>query len=397
MRGKAFAGRSSRSMRRHAVGAGRGGRRELSGVVGARQRRWAAGPVVAAAALLLSGCALSLQSLPKVSSLSASTYPIYAEFANVLNLPVEAQVREGAEVVGQVGSISTSNYQADLTLDIKRSVRLLVGTTAQVRFDDPLGDEYVLLQEPPAGEELSLRFLAPRGRIPEESTSTAPSVEDTFGALSLVLNGGGINQLQTIIGQLNNTFNGNQTPIHSFLTTIDNGVSSLAGGRVAIDNALASISGLSNKLNGGGGTIATGISTITPAIAVLAGETQQISGLLTQLTNLGTIGTQVAQESGQNSVDDVDDLLPVVQQLNAVSAQLGPDLDALARFEAETPKIAPGDYLQVNAIVNVLLPPGGFEPTPLGSAQTTADTTPQSSHPLEGGAAVSDLLADSLW
>jgi phospholipid/cholesterol/gamma-HCH transport system substrate-binding protein len=354
-----------------------------------------------AGALTLSGCAISLQSLPKVSGLDAATYPIYAAFANVLNLPQEAQVRVGAQVVGQVGSITTRDFQADLTLDIEKSVRLPVGTIAQVRFDDPLGDEYILLEAPstpsPRTTDEARQFLAPGAHIPDSSTSTAPSVEDTFGALSLVLNGGGINQLQTIIGQLNDTFNGNQTPIRSFLTTIDDGVSSLSGGRAAIDGALTSISNLSTKLNAGAPTIANGISTIAPAIGVLASENQQISGLLTQLSNLGAVGTQIAQQSGQNAVNDAEDLLPVVQQLNSVSAQLTPDLKALASFEAETPKIAPGDYLQVNAIVNVLLPAGGFEPTPLDSDVTDTRVAPRSgSAPLEGGQAVSGLLAASL-
>ena len=63
---------------------------------------------------------------------------------------------------------------------------------------------------------------------------------------------------------------------------------------------------------------------------MLASENRQISGLLTQLSNLGAVGTQVAQQSGQNAVDDAKDLLPVVQQLESVSAQLAPDLSALA-------------------------------------------------------------------
>ena len=381
-----------------------------------RTRRWARRslgvvPVLVGAAVL-SSCAISLQSLPKVSGLDAASYPIYASFANVLNLPSEAQVRVGAQVVGQVGSIATKDFEANLTLDIKTSVRLPVGTTAQVRFDDPLGDEYILLQAPsspstpanpssPGGPSAKTtdarRFLAPGAHIPASSTSTAPSVEDTFGALSLVLNGGGINQLQTIIGQLNDTFNGNQTPIRSFLTTIDDGVSSLSGGRAAIDDALTSISNLSTKLNAGAPTIANGISTIAPAIGVLASENQQISGLLSHLSTIGVAGTQIAQQSGQFAVDDANDLLPVVQQLNSVAAQLAPDLNALASFEAETPKIAPGDYLQVNAIVNVLLPPGGFEPTPLDAAVADTRTPTRSgSQPLAGGQAVSDLLAASL-
>jgi phospholipid/cholesterol/gamma-HCH transport system substrate-binding protein len=363
-------------------------------------RRLTGSALCGAAALTLSSCALSLQSVPKVSGSNGPTYPVYATFSNVLNLPDDAQVRAGAQVVGEIGAISTHDYQADLTLDINRSVRLPVGTTAQVRFDDPLGDEYILLQAPttssPAAGEVNRAFLAPGAHIPESATSTAPSVEDTFGALSLVLNGGGINQLQTIIDQLNKTFGGNQTPIRSFLTTIDNGVSSLSGGKVAIDNALTSIANLTDKLNGGRTTIATGIGTIAPAVGVLASENKQISGLLDNLSSLGAAGVQIAQQSGQNAVTDTDDLLPVIQQLNSVSAQLGPDLSVLAKFEAETPKIAPGDYLQVDAIVNVLLPAGGFEPTPLGPALSADTRTSSTSQPAQGSPAVSDLLAASL-
>jgi len=352
-----------------------------------------------ASVILLSSCALSLQSLPKVSGLSGPTYVIHAVFANVLNLPDDAQVRVGAEVVGEVADISTSNFQADLTLDIKKSVRLLSGTTAQVRFDNPLGDEYVMLSEPvsPSAGIVTSQYIAPGSLIAEADTSTAPSVEDTFGALSLVLNGGGLNQLQTIIHELNNTFNGNQPQIRSFLTTIDQGVSSLAGGRTSIDNALSSISNLSHKLNGGRQTIANGINALAPAIGVLASENGQISDLLTELSDLGAIGTRVAQQSGQDSVNDVKALLPVVQQLESVSSRLGPDLSNLALFEAETPKIAPGDYLQVNVIANVLLPTGGFEPTTFGPTSRAIPPSTAGSQLGGGGSqAVTVLLEDGL-
>ena len=360
-------------------------------------RKWASSLLATAVVVLLGGCALSLQSLPKISNVGAGTYSLHAVFANVLNLPDDAQVRNGAEVIGQVGNISTKNFEADLTLDIKKGVHIPIGTTAQIRFDNPLGDEFVALEAPTSivtGTPVAQQspYLAPGSLIPESLTSTAPTVEDTFGALSLVLNGGGINQLQTIIHELNNTFNGNQPQIRSFLTTIDRGVNSLAGGRVAIDNALTSIEGLTRKLNGGRNTIANGINALAPAIGVLASENGQIQDLIAELSDLGAIGTTVAQQSGQNSVNDVKALLPVVQQLQAVSQQLGPDLGTLARFEAETPKIAPGDYLQVNVIANVLLPAGAFEPSslPAGSQAGTNRSVPS------GSQAVSDLLGAGL-
>jgi len=356
--------------------------------------------MAAALTVLLGGCALSLQSLPKITTTNGSTYPVRAVFANVLNLPDDAQVRLGAEVVGQVSSISTRSFQADLTLEIDKNVRILAGTTAQVRFDNPLGDEYVILQSPASSTASgAARFLRPGALIPESDTSTAPSVEDAFGALSLVLNGGGLNQLQVIIHELNNTFNGNQPQIRSFLTTIDHGVSTVSHGRVVIDAALKSIENLTVRLNAGRGIISTGIDTIAPAVGVLASENGQISSLLGQLSNLGEIGTRVASQSGQNSVTDVKDLLPVVEQLESVSQQLGPDLSDLARFEADTPKVAPGAYLQVKVLVNVLLPAGGFEPSAVGTTTAVSSRTPgRSAVPsvATGGAAVSDLLQAGL-
>ena len=163
----------------------------------------------------------------------------------------------GAQVVGQVGAISTRDFQADLTLDIKKSVRLPVGTIAQVRFDDPLGDEYILLQPPSTPPATTSRRRAvgssPRGpTYPTARPAPPPASRTPSEPCRWSSTAGGSTSSQTIIGQLNDTFNGNQTPIRSFLTTIDNGVSSLAGGRAAIDAALASISNLSSKLNGGG-------------------------------------------------------------------------------------------------------------------------------------------------
>jgi phospholipid/cholesterol/gamma-HCH transport system substrate-binding protein len=342
-----------------------------------------------ALAICLGGCGfhgLSLQSLPKLGGVTSATYPIYATFANVLNLPVEGQVRVGPQVVGEVTSISASDFKASVTMRIEKSVTLLEGTTAQVRFDNPLGDEYVLLTAPPDTQAPRLR---PGSQIPESDTGTAPSVEDTLGALSLVLNGGGINQLQTIIHELNNTFNGNQPQIRSFLGTVNAAVSSLAGGRQALDDFLSSASDLTRKLNGtdgsGANTIGKGISSIAPAVGVLASENTSLDRLFGALSNLGAVGTRLVQQSGQNGVDDVRALLPVVDQLNGVSQQLAPVLSEVSRFEAETPKVAPGDYLQVGVIANVILPPGDFAPNIDPSSSVTGSGERAITLLLDGG------------
>jgi phospholipid/cholesterol/gamma-HCH transport system substrate-binding protein len=334
----------------------------------------------------LSGCGFSLQQLPKLGDLTAPHYSVDAEFANVLNLPDNAQVREGAVVIGQVGTISVTDFVAKVQLKIENKYRLPVGTTAEVRFDNPLGEEYVLMTPPAHPNAGDLRSGA---LLTSSQTDTAPSVEDTFAALSTVLNGGGIAQLGTIIHEVNQTFAGNQPQIRSLLGEINTAVTSLATNSSAVDGALSAIGGLFQELNRNSGTLVTGIDTIGPAIKILADENGQFGQLLDGLTQLSAVGNAVTQQSGQNTITAIKSLQPVVQQLVGVEQQLAPDLADLQQFETETPKIIPGNYLQVSATANVYL---NSSPT-VASAAAASVATPG---PLQGIQAVSAILQGGL-
>ena len=354
-----------------------------------------------AGAVLLGGCGVGvgLQSLPKFGTLSGPSYDLHAQFTNVLNLPVNAQVRDGSAIVGQVATITTSNFKADLVLKIRKAVLLPVGTTAQVRFDSPLGDEFVLLR-PPATIGRP-RWLTNGAVLPETDTSTAPSVEDTLAALAAVLNGGGLNQLQTIVTQLNLTFTGNQPELRSLISQLGTDFKSLEAHRGDLDNALSAIGNLTKQLNAGSAVITAGIDDIGPAAHVLARENTDLRNFLTQLTRLSSAADRIIRRSGSASVRDAKALLPVVNQLVGVETQLGPDLQNIADFESATSKVAPGNYLQVSVTLHLLL--NGSPQTPTlngglvsstagGRALPNGGGTGQSSN----GAAVAALLESGL-
>ena len=331
--------------------------------------------------LPLAGCGLSFQTLPKFSGGVGPHYTVKATFQEVLNLPVNAQVRIGPQVVGAVSTIGTSDFVAHLDLDIKDGVQLPVGTTAQVRFDNPLGDQYVLLTLP---QQSSGRMLGPGEPLAQTDTSSAASVEDAFGALSTVLNGGGINQLQTIVHELNATFDGNQQQIHDLLGQIDTAVSSLADGRTAVTDALAAIDNLSRQLGAGSATLTQGIDAVAPALGVLASQNGEISNLLTNFADLSDVANRIVAESGTNSVRGVKTLLPVLDQLVGVKQRLGQDLQDFATLSQQVKGKAPGDYLQFGLTLNVVLPGGPQTPVrpPVQAATTDAAALTQL---LQGG------------
>ena len=326
--------------------------------------RWIRAAGLVALAALASSCGLSLQSLPKIGGVSGPTYGVKATFANVVNLPANAEVRTGAFSVGYVSSIKVADFQAIVTMRIKKSVRLPVGTTAAIHFDTPLGEDFVLLQ-PPQPAPAGVKLLANGSAIPETDTTTAPSVEDAFGALGALLNGGGIDQLQTIISQTDLALDGNQQKIRSLLESLNATVTSFAQNSPSIDSALNAIAALSKTLNAGSGTISNGIATIGPAVAVLGAENQDLAGLLTQLDRLSTAANNIIDASANGTVQTVRALQPLLDQLLSVQQQLGPALTSIDAFERNTPKVTPGDYAQLAINATVDVPPVPSDALPL--------------------------------
>jgi phospholipid/cholesterol/gamma-HCH transport system substrate-binding protein len=326
-------------------------------------RRWWPAAFLALA-LGASSCGLSLQSLPKIGGVSGPTYGLTATFANVVNLPANAQVRTGAFSVGYVSAIKVHDFQAIVTMRIKKDVRLPVGTTAAINFDTPLGEDFVLLQAPQPAMP-GAQLLGDGSRIPESDTATAPSVEDAFGALGALLNGGGIDQLQTIISQTDLALDGNQQKIRSLLESLNATVTSFAQNSPSIDNALTAIAALSKTLNDGSTTITNGIATIGPGVAVLGQENQDLAGLLTQIDRLSSAANNIIEASATGTVQTVKALQPLLGQLISVQQQLGPALTSIDAFERNTPKITPGDYVQLAINATVQVPPVPADALPL--------------------------------
>jgi phospholipid/cholesterol/gamma-HCH transport system substrate-binding protein len=308
-------------------------------------------------ALLASSCSLSLQSLPKIGGLSGPTYTVTATFANVVNLPANAQVRIGSFQVGQVSSIGLQDFKAEVKMKIKKSTKLPIGTTASIAFDTPLGEDYVVLQAPNDATTTSGSLLGNGSNIPETQTSTAPSVEDTFAALGALLNGGGINQLQTIITQTNLALNGNQLQIRDLINNLNASVTTLANDTPSIDRALQAMATLSTTLHQGQATIQTGLETLGPAAQVLASETHDMDQLFANLDSLSSAANTILAASTTGTIQTFQQLQPLLTQLTSVQSQLEPALSAIQSLETYTPRAVPGRYLQLSINATIQIPP----------------------------------------
>ncbi len=341
-------------------------------MTGGRRLRWARAAGVLALALTGAGCGLSLQALPKPGGISGSSYSLNAVFANVLNLPIQARVLIGSDEVGQVSAIGTKDFKADLTLTIRSAIKIPKGTTAQILFVDPLGDEFIQLH-PPAGATHG-PYLMSGATLPESDTNSAPSIPDTLAALGTLLNGGGLNQLQTIVTQLNDAIGGHQPQIRAILGDLAFTVTTLNNNKASLDSALSGLANLSTELAKGDTAIATGIDTIGPALSVLNDENADFNQLLSSTNKLSDVASSIVDTSSSSIVGTIRQLDAVVNQMVGVEQEFGPTLADFSRFESMTKKVAPGNYLQLSlngtAIVNQTPVLGPDKATPTTSTNS---------------------------
>jgi phospholipid/cholesterol/gamma-HCH transport system substrate-binding protein len=205
-------------------------------------------------ALGLAGCGFNLQGLPSPGGgPPGDSYKLTAVFGDVLNLPQRAQVKLDGVVVGQVTTIRLNNDKGVVDMAIARNIRLPGGTTAEIRFTTPLGEDYISLKRP---AQASGADLGDGSTLGEPQTSSAPTLEDTFALLSAVLNGGGLDQLRTIIVELNKAIGGHEPQARDLLDQLGRLVGALNARTPDIDRALTALDTLSTELNGQSSVIA---------------------------------------------------------------------------------------------------------------------------------------------
>ena len=327
-----------------------------------RTRRMRFAALVLTASASLSACSLpTLSSLPAPKPVSGPTYRIQAVFKDALNLTVGAKVKQNGVVVGDVTSISTHDYTALVKMRVAKKVVLPAGTTAQVRFTSPLGEDYVALTMP---AKSSGQPLGDGAQLALTATSSAPSIEDTFAALSLLLNGGGLDQLSTIVHEVTTALHGRTGAARDTIEELDKVMRSLDTHKDDIDRLLQSLSALSRELSAQQGTISSALEQFPPAIQVLAQQVGKLDNLVVKVGQLGDKTKSVLDRGTDALLQDLDSLRPSLDALAGAQGRFPSIMQSLIRFGQLIDNAVPGDYLNAVATINVLF---NTDPAPLTS------------------------------
>jgi phospholipid/cholesterol/gamma-HCH transport system substrate-binding protein len=306
------------------------------------------------AAAVLAGCGsggfngIYDMPLPGGADLGGHPYKVTAQFENVHDLVPQAAVKVNDVAVGRVTRITLppNGWTANVTMLINGRVHLPADAYARLAQSSLLGEKYIALSSPPGGGQGT---LAAGATIPMARTNRDPEVEEVFGALSLLLNGGGISQLHTITTELNKALTGNEPEIRSMLERVNTLVSDLNDHRQEITAALDGLDRLSSTLAARREQIGAVLDDLGPGLDVLDEQRGSLVTMLQSLQTLSGVAVNTINRSKADMVADLRALAPTLGNLAAAGRDLPKSLQVLLTypFTDQVLNDIKGDYLNV--------------------------------------------------
>ncbi len=353
-----------------------------------------------AASFILSGCSFSIYDLPLPGKTVSDedSFEIQADFGDALNVVPRTAVMVGNVPVGQVEEIVRDGWHARATLSVSKDVVLPDNAEAQIRQTSLLGEKFIALSEPQDGSGGTGR-LGEGDVISLSQTGRNPEVEEVLGALSFLLSGGGLGQLQSITSELNAMMDGRTGNIRNVLEQLNTLVGTLDSQRGDIVRAMDALNGLSATLVDEKDAIGDALDAAGPAIEVLQGQHDELVDALEELDKLGTVGTDVINSVKNDLIIELRDLEPVLRNLANTGKPLVKGLvSALSYpFPIDAAATIHGDYANVVFKMQFKLTPvneGGLIPTTPEELVTMCRGLPTA--PLCSGGGALDQLCTAL-
>ncbi|MET8996980.1 MCE family protein [Amycolatopsis sp. NPDC004169] len=314
-----------------------------------------------AGVLVLAGCSdggfngLYGTPLPGGADVGDHPYHVTALFTDVLDLVPQSSVKVDDVAVGRVDKITLTpdTRSALVAMTVNGDIALPANARAELKQSSLLGEKFVELSVPTA-EPASGR-LADGGQIPLGRTNRNPEVEEVLGALSLLLNGGGVEQIQKISHELNDALSGNEPEIRALLSRVDELATQLDGHKTEILRAIDGLAKLSKTLTGQTQNLTNALDNLAPGLKVVTDQRDQLVGMLNALNTLSGVAVDTVTKSRDQLVANLRALQPTLTKLGEAGQNLPNALQILLTypFPDYAGNVIKGDYANVEANVNL--------------------------------------------
>ena len=307
----------------------------------------------------VSGCGwrgLNSLPLPGTQGSGPGSFVIQAQMPEVNNIQPNSRVRVADVTVGHVTRIERQGWHALLTMSLNGDVDLPANATAKIGTTSLLGSYHIELappkDQPPQGKlrNGSLIVLSHAGAY--------PSTEQTLAALSLILNGGGVSQLQDITEAFSTAFRGREQDLRSLIGQLDKFTADLDIQKGDIIAAAESLNHLVGKLAAQQPVLDRALATIPNGLAVLKDQRDNLVEAADQLGKFSALTVDSVNKTKANLVKELQQVGPVLDSLANAGPSLTRALSLIPTFPFPNETIEKwqrGDYANLTAIVDLTL------------------------------------------
>lgn len=294
--------------------------------------------------------------MPGTEGRGSDSFVVQAQMPDVNNIQPNSRVRVGDVDVGTLTKVERQGWHALVTMRLNGDVDLPENSTARIGLTSLLGSLHIELapptDEPPHGE------LRDGSLIPLSHAGAFPSTEQTLAALSLVLNGGGLGQVQDITEAFSTAFRGREQDLRSLLVQLDTFTRNLGDQTGDIIAATESLNDLVGTFAEQRPVLDHALETIPEALAVLNGQRQNLVDAADKFGEFSALTVDSVNQTKENLVKELTDLGPVLESLANAGPSMTRALSLIPTFPFPNETIEKwqrGDYANLTAIVDLTL------------------------------------------
>ncbi|WP_396904590.1 MCE family protein [Mycolicibacterium phlei] len=322
-------------------------------------RRLIATTLAAAVLATATGCewrGLNSLRLPGTAGGGDGSYTVQVQLPDAVNIEPNSRVRVNDVTVGTVTAVERQGWHALLTLRLAGDVDLPANVTARLGQTSLLGSLHVELAEPT--DEPPHGRLQQGSLIPLAAARNYPTTEQTLSAVSLLLNGGGIGNLQDITESLSTALRGREQDLRDLLNQLNTFVSELNSQTDDIIAATESLNDVAGQFAAAKPVLDRGLQTVPRALEVLKTQRHNLTELLTRLGQFSALATDAVDRSKQSLLEELRQLGPVLNELANAGPDLTRSLSSLATYpwpNETLEKWVRGDYANLTGVIDLTL------------------------------------------
>ncbi|WP_281373846.1 MCE family protein [Mycobacterium vicinigordonae] len=294
--------------------------------------------------------------MPGTAGRGDHAFEVRAQMRDVGYLEENSRVRVGDANVGTVTKIEREGWHALITMRLNGDVHLPANATATLGQTSLLGSLHVELAAPTVGPPVGR--LTNGALIPLRSSAAFPRTDQTLAVISLLLNGGGVGEVQDIVRAFSTALSGRGKDLKSLIRQINEFVGRLHGQTDDIIAATESFNRLVKQLADQKPVLDNALRTVPNALEVLNARRDHLTEAFKAFGQFSALATKAVNSTKQNLDQELRDFGPILQSLADAGPSLTRGLSLLATFpwaDETLGNMVRGDYVNVGLTVDLTL------------------------------------------